>query len=255
MNSAQANVDILAHNIANGNSFGYKEMRGVFHDLMYQDVIIAGSPTSGSTQPNPAGLQFGLGSNMVATIHDFTQGALIPYSNDQWTMAIDGPGLFEVTLTDGSTAYTRNGVMVVDSEGALCSVLGHPFSPGITIPRDHTYLRVDSAGNVFSASTQAGLETAERIGTLNLAMFVNFAGLRAVGDTLYAETEGSGPPIIGTADSEGFGVIRQRFIEDSNVNTIEAITNLIKAQRLFEFNSNALQTVSEMLKRETNITT
>lgn len=254
MNSAQNYVDIISHNIANGSTTGYKEMQPIFMDLIYDTRIIAGSTAGGSSQPNPAGLQFGLGSNLSATIHNFQQGALIPYTDDPWTIALDGPGLFQVTLSDGSTAYTRNGALVVDADGVLSSVLGYPLSPSLTVPQGHAYIKIDTAGNVFTAMTKDALETATKLGTIELALFVNPAGLQAVGDSLYAETDGSGAPLTGTAKTSGFGVIRQHYLEDSNVNTIKAITDLIKAQRWFEFNSNALQTVSDMIKRETNIT-
>lgn len=244
MYAQQLNVDVISHNLANVNTTGFKKGRAEFQDLIYQTIIQPGAPSDDGTQ-YPSGIQVGLGVRPVAVAKFFTTGDLVNTGNSL-DLAIDGEGFFQVTLPDGTVAYTRAGNLRIDRDGRIVTNDGYPIEPGITVPADATSITVGGDGRV--TVTQPGTVTPVEIGTIELARFINPGGLRAIGKNLFLETDASGAPTTGTPGTEGRGTIVQGFLEMSNVNIVEELANLIIAQRAFDINSKAVQTSDEMLQ-------
>ncbi len=242
MSAQQMNVDVLSNNIANINTTGFKRQRAAFRDLIYQDQIVAGSATSAAGNISPAGVQTGLGVNIGSTYDIHEQGPL-QRTESSLDFAISGRGFFEITLPDGTAAYTRDGSFQVDNTGTIVNIDGFELNPGIVVPEDAVNLTVTSAGIV---SAQVGDDILE-LGQIQLSMFQNEAGLRNIGDNLFKETEASGVANATNPTENGSGQIEQFFVEASNVDSIEEVTNLITAQRSFELNSRVITTVDEML--------
>ncbi|RLB64481.1 MAG: flagellar basal-body rod protein FlgG [Deltaproteobacteria bacterium] len=249
MQAQQLNIDVIANNLANVNTSGFKKSRADFEDLMYQTIIEAGT-TSGVGNEIPTGIQVGLGTRPVAVQKIFTQGNYQETGNEL-DIAIEGEGFFQVLQPDGTTAYTRDGAFKLDSTGAIVTSEGYPLQPAITIPTDTTSITITDDGVV--SVLQAGQTDSVQVGTIELANFSNPAGLKAIGKNLFLETDASGAVVLGTAGSDGLGTISQGFLEMSNVSVVEEMVNMIVGQRAYEINSKAIQTADEMLQTANNL--
>ena len=245
MDAQQARMDNIAHNLANVNTTGFKKSRIEFEDLVYRQMRIPGSPTS-PTGEAPIGLEVGLGTRPTGSARDFSSGNLRP-TNAPLDLAIEGRGMFQVTLPSGETAYTRAGAFHLNGEGLLVTAEGHPVEPQVTIPPDAIAVSISKDGIV--AVALQGQAAASQIGTVELALFQNPAGLRALGGNLFASTTASGEPIVAAAGSDGLGTIAQGFLEESNVSVAEEMVNMILGQRAYEANSRVLRASDEMLQQ------
>ena len=248
LDAQQTRISVISNNLANVNTAGYKESRGVFQDLMYQNVRQVGGQSTQNTQL-PTGLMLGTGVSLTATEKLFTQGNLSQTGNPL-DMAIQGRGFFQVQLPDGTLGYTRDGTFHLDSQGQMVTSSGYPLSPSITIPSGTTSITIGNDGTV-SALLQ-GNSSPTQIGTVQLADFVNPAGLEPRGENLYVESASSGAAQTGTPGLTGLGSINQGSIETSNVNVVEELVSMIEAQRAYEMNSKAISTVDEMLRYASN---
>lgn len=249
LDAQQTQMDVIANNLANVSTNGFKRARAVFEDLLYQNIRQPGAQSSQQTQL-PSGLQLGTGVRPVATERIFTQGNLQQTGNDK-DVAIQGAGFFQVLLPDGSTAYTRDGSFQVDSQGQLVTSSGFPVQPAITIPANAESMSIGRDGTV--SITQAGSAQPTQVGTLQLSTFINPAGLLAKGENLYAETSASGSPNNNTPGSNGAGLLSQGYVETSNVNVVEELVNMIQTQRAYEINSKAITTSDQMLQKLTQL--
>lgn len=249
LDAQQTQMDVIANNLANVSTSGFKRSRAVFEDLLYQTLRQPGAQSSQQTQL-PSGLQIGTGVRTVATERIFTQGNLQQTSNSK-DLAIQGEGFFQVLLPDGTTAYTRDGSFQVDSQGQLVTASGFAIQPTMTIPADTLSITVGRDGTV--SITQPGSTAPVQVGALQLATFVNSAGLQSMGENLYAETAASGTANTNTPGSNGAGLISQGYVETSNVNVAEELVNMIQTQRAYEINSKAISTSDQMLQRLTQL--
>lgn len=243
MKAQQLSIDTVSNNISNVNTAGYKKQRAEFADLMYQVMEYAGTSTSATTI-SPTGMEVGLGVRPTAIQKIFTQGNFKETSN-QLDIAITGNGFFQVELPDGTIGYTRNGGFKLDANGTVVTADGYPLVPQITVPADTTQFTVGADGTV--SVIQAGQTEANIIGQLELADFINPAGLHSLGDNNYINTTASGDPIVGIPGLNGIGQTRQGFLELSNVQLVEEMTDLITGQRAYEAGSKAITTSDEML--------
>jgi flagellar basal-body rod protein FlgG len=242
MAAQQTNVDVIANNIANVNTNGFKRQTVNFQDLFY-DVQTAPGTKSSDDGRNPTGTQIGYGTKVSATPRIFTNGN-IEITNVSYDMAIEGDGFFEVTQPDGSAAYTRAGDFRPDGEGNLTSPDGYFLEPRITIPADATQVTISTAGVVTVLVNNVQSD----VGTISLARFRNPSGLIAAGRNLFTETIASGAPIITTPGTDGTGTIRGGALEKANVEIVTELVNLIVAQRAFELNSRSITTSDQMLQ-------
>jgi flagellar basal-body rod protein FlgG len=245
METQQMQLDIIANNLANVSTNGFKRANAVFEDLMYQNLRQVGSNTSEQSQL-PTGLQVGLGVRAVATSRSFAQGNLQQSSNNL-DVAIQGNGFFQVTMPDGTINYTRDGSFQVDSQGRLVTQSGLPIANGITIPANAQSVSIASNGTVTAMIP--GNVAPQPIGTIALASFVNSAGLDPRGQNLYAESAASGQPNTGVPGANGLGSLMQGFVETSNVNVVQELVTMIQTQRAYEMNSKAIQTSDQMLQK------
>jgi flagellar basal-body rod protein FlgG len=246
----QLNIEVISNNIANVNTTAFKKNKAEFQDLMYQDEAVNPVSTNlpGVDEKNIK-IQVGNGVKPAASDKIFSQGT-ITATNNQLDMAIDGDGFFQLRKADGSYVYTRDGSFKLNSEGKIITSGGHYLDPEITINDDTLSLSISRDG-VITAELAGG--SSEELGNLELVKFINPAGLKALGDNLYAETEGSGQPILGTPGSEGFGEVHQGYLESSNVDIVEEMIAMITAQRAYEINSKTVQTVEEMMQMANNL--
>ncbi|HTN67051.1 MAG TPA: flagellar basal-body rod protein FlgG [Burkholderiaceae bacterium] len=245
LEAQQTQMDVISNNLANVSTTGFKRSRAVFEDLLYQTLRQPGAQSSQQTQL-PSGLQLGTGVRPVATERIHTQGNLQQTGNDK-DVAIQGAGFFQVLLPDGSTAYTRDGSFQADSQGQLVTSSGYVVQPAMQIPAGPLSLTVGRDGTV--SVTQAGSTQPVQIGNLQLATFINPAGLESRGENLYIETAASGQPNVETPGENGAGTLAQRYVETSNVNVVEELVNMIQTQRAYEINSKAITTSDQMLQR------
>ncbi len=245
MEAQQTQLDTISHNLANVGTNGFKKGHVVFEDLIYQNLRQAGA-ASGEQGMLPTGLQVGLGVRPVATSRTFTQGNLQQTGNNL-DLAIKGQGFFQVQRADGSTAYTRDGAFQVDANGQLVTNNGELVQPGISVPANAKSLTIAADGTV-SASVP-GQAQPQVLGQLQLASFVNAAGLEPLGGNLFGETAASGAPNAGEPGADGLGQLQQGFVETSNVNVVEELVAMIQTQRAYELNSKAIQTSDQMLQR------
>ena len=243
MQSQQVNMDVIANNLANVNSSGFKKSRADFQDILYQTSRAAG--TGGDGGEVPTGIQVGLGSRVAAVQKVFTTGDFQQTENEL-DLAIEGSGFFQVTLPDGTEAYTRSGALKKDSTGRLVTSDGFPVVPEIVIPEGATSISIGSDGTIDVLLD--GESTPTEVGDIELVRFANPAGLSSLGRNLYAETPTTGTPQSGTPGEEGFGTLSQGFLEGSNVNIMEEMVNMIAGQRAYEVNSKAIKTADEMLQ-------
>ncbi|OZA42607.1 MAG: flagellar basal-body rod protein FlgG [Hydrogenophilales bacterium 17-61-76] len=227
LEAQQTQMDVISNNLANVSTTGFKRARAVFEDLLYQTIRQPGAQSSEQTQL-PSGLQLGTGVKPVATERIFTQGNLQLTGNSK-DVAIQGQGFFQVLMPDGTTSYTRDGSFQIDANGQLVTSSGYAVQPAITLPADTQSLTIAMDGTV--SVTQAGSATPVTVGTLQLATFINPAGLQSLGQNLYAETGASGTPGTNAPGSNGAGTLNQNYIETSNVNVVEELVNMIQTQR------------------------
>lgn len=244
MMAQQTQIDTTSHNIANVNTIGYKKNRAEFADLMYQTMMYAGTPTS-TTTISPTGIEVGLGVRPTAITKLHSQGYFKETGNNL-DMVIAGRGFFQIQLPDGNIAYTRNGAFKLDADGNIVNADGYMLSPNIVIPADATEISVGIDGTV--SVLQPGNQEMTQVGQIEIATFVNPSGLHSMGDNNFLETSASGAPIVGIAGTEGIGQIKQSFVEMSNVQLVEEMTDLITGQRAYEANSKAITTSDEMLQ-------
>ncbi len=245
MEAQQTQLDTISHNLANVSTNGYKRSHAVFEDLMYQNLRQAGANSSEQTTL-PTGLQLGLGTRAVATARSFSQGNL-QQSGNPLDVAVRGNGFFPIQMPDGTPGYTRDGSFQVDAQGALVTSNGYPVQPGITIPANALSVSIAQDGTV--SVTLQGQTAPQPVGQLQLAAFVNPAGLEPKGQNLYTETAASGTATLGTPGLNGLGPVQQGFVETSNVNVVEELVAMIQTQRSYEINSKAIKTSDEMLQR------
>ncbi|WP_353614017.1 flagellar basal-body rod protein FlgG [Mangrovibacter phragmitis] len=245
LDAQQTNMDVIANNLANVSTNGFKRQRAVFEDLLYQTVRQPGAQSSQQTTL-PTGLQIGTGVRPVATERIHTQGNLNQTDNSK-DIAIKGEGFFEIQLPDGTTAYTRDGSFQLDSNGQLVTNGGFPVQPAITIPSNALSITVARDGVV--SVTLPGQSATQQVGQLNLATFVNTSGLESIGENLYTETQASGAPTESTPGQNGAGLLYQGYVETSNVNVAEELVNMIQVQRAYEINSKAVSTTDQMLQK------
>ena len=245
MLAQQMNVDVISNNIANMTTTGYKRQRVDFKDLIYQNIDRPGAQSSDVGTILPSGLQLGLGVQISSVYRIHEQGAM-QITENPLDLAINGDGFFQIQMPDGQTAYSRSGVFQLNDSGELVTTEGFLIEPSIVVPTDATAIEVNQSGEVFIS--QDGVVNMTNVGQLQLATFVNPAGLEAIGDSLFIETEASGSATTGNPGQQNFGAIRQGAVENSNVNIVEEITDLISAQRAYEMNSTVIRTSDEMLQ-------
>ncbi len=248
MQAQQFKLDTISNNLANVDTTGYKKVRAEFQDLLYQYAQNAGAPTAGAAS-KPTGLYVGLGTRVSATTRIFTMGTLENTGN-ALDLAITGDGFFQIQLPDGRIAYTRDGSFKMDANGRLVTANGYYLVPNITIPPDTVSINITEDGTV---SVELADGTIQNIGNITLVRFVNPSGLKAIGDNLFIQTGASGAPIEGTPGQNGFGAIRQGFLEKSNVDVVREMVGMITAQRAYELNSRAIMTADDMLRTLTGI--
>lgn len=245
LDAQQTNLDVMSNNLANVATNGFKRSRAVFEDLLYQTLRQPGAQTSEQTQV-PSGLQIGTGVRPVSTVRNFVQGNLQQTGNSL-DLAVNGQGFFQIQMPDGTTSYTRDGSFQIDSAGTVVTSNGYPVLGPITIPTGVQDISVAQDGTV-SAVVQGQVQP-QQLGQLQLATFVNPAGLFSKGQNLYQETAASGAPAAVVAGTNGAGLISQGYVETSNVNVVEELVGLIQAQRAYEINSKSISTSDQMLQR------
>jgi flagellar basal-body rod protein FlgG len=245
LDAQQTQIDVIANNLANVGTNGFKRSRAVFEDLLYQTLRQPGAQSSQQTQI-PSGLQIGTGVRSISTERIQTQGNLQQTGNDL-DVAIQGAGFFQIQMPDGSTAYTRDGSFHLDAQGQLTTSSGYRLQPSVTIPANAQTVTIGKDGTV--TIKQAGQAATTQVGTLQLAHFVNPSGLQSFGENLYLETASSGTPSANTPGTNGIGTLSQGYVETSNVNVVEELVNMIQTQRAYEINSKAIQTSDQMLQR------
>ncbi|MEX0697174.1 MAG: flagellar basal-body rod protein FlgG [Dongiaceae bacterium] len=244
MLAQQLNVEVISNNIANMNTTGFKRRRAEFTDLLYQDLRRVGSTSSDAGTIVPAGVQIGIGVKPSAVYRITEQGNML-ITDNPLDLAIQGRGYFEVELPSGDIGYTRSGALQRSADGTIVTADGYVVMPGITVPDDATSVTVNATGEVLVQIS--GTVAPQNIGQFELAVFANEGGLQAIGDNLLLETGASGPAIVATPGSAGFGTLQQGFLETSNVNVVSEITNLITAQRAYEMNSKVIQASDDMM--------
>lgn len=242
MLAQQTNVDVLSNNISNLNTSGFKRQVAAFNDLVYQNRIGVGASTSNAGTMAPTGAQIGLGVKLGSIYKIMEQGSMVETGNSL-DLAVQGRGFFKVTMPDGSTAYTRDGSFQVNADGEMVTKEGYALDPSITVPENALDLTVSESGVVSAKIDDVSTE----LGNITLAMFTNEAGLENAGGNLYIATEASGTATDTTPDENGSGTILQGFLEGSNVDPIDSVTQLITAQRAYELNSRVISTADEML--------
>ena len=245
MLAQQMNVDVISNNIANMTTSGFKRQRVDFKDLIYQNLDRPGAQSSDINTILPSGLQLGLGVRVGAVYRIHEQGP-IQITDNPLDLALTGDGFFQIDMPNGETAYTRAGVFQINQDGELVTSQGFRVSPNITVPQDTVAVEVNQNGEVFAEIS--GQVALQNLGQIQLATFVTPPGLEAIGDNLFLETEASGAPTTGNPATENFAAVRQGALENSNVNVVEEITQLISAQRAYEMNSNVISTSDEMLQ-------
>ncbi len=244
MEGQQIEIDNIANNLANTNTTGYKESRVNFEDLFYQTIKSPGSYSSEYTQV-PTGIQLGLGSKVSSIEKEFTQGDLQQTSNPL-DLAIEGQGFFQIQMTNGQTAYTRDGTLQTNSQGQLVDANGYTLVPPITIPPNATSISIAQDGTVSAAVS--GQTNPVQVGTITLTNFINPAGLNSIGHNLYLQTSASGVPQVGTPGQNGLGTIQQGFLEMSNVNLVGQMVSMITAQNAYTIDSKAITIANQMLQ-------
>jgi len=249
LEAQQTQMDVISNNLANVSTNGFKRSRAVFEDLLYQNLRQPGAQSSQQTQI-PSGFQLGTGVRPIATERLHTQGNLMQTSN-QLDVAIQGAGFFQVLQPDGTTAYTRDGSFHTDSQGQIVTSNGFVVQPAITIPANATSVTIGQDGVV--TITQPGASAPVQVGSMQLATFINPAGLESLGQNMYVETASSGTPSTNVPGTNGTGTVSQGYVETSNVNVVEELVNMIQSQRAYEINSKAITVSDQMLQKLTQM--
>ena len=249
LDAQQTQLDVIANNLANVSTNGFKRSRAVFEDLLYQTIRQPGAQSSQQTQI-PTGLQLGPGARPISTAHLFSQGNLQKTDNSL-DVAIQGEGFFPILLPDGTTGYTRDGSFQKDNQGQIVTSNGYPLSPNITIPANALSVSIGTDGTV--SVTQSGSAASTQIGSIQVATFINAGGLQSMGQNLFLETAASGTPTPNTPGLNGAGVVNQGYVETSNVNVAEELVSMIQTQRAYELNSKVISTSDAMLGRLTQL--
>ena len=249
LDAQQTQLDVIANNLANVSTNGFKRSRAVFEDLLYQTIRQPGAQSSQQTQI-PTGLQLGTGVRPVSTASIFTQGNLQKTDNTL-DLAAQGNGFFQILLPDGTTGYTRDGSFQKDNQGQIVTSDGYPLQPAITIPATALSVTIGTDGTV--SITEAGTAAATQIGSIQLATFINPAGLQRAGQNYFLETAASGTPTPNTPGTNGAGIVNQGYVETSNVNVAEELVTMIQTQRAYELNSKVISTSDAMLGRLTQL--
>lgn len=249
MSVQQTNLDVIANNIANVNTNGFKRSRADFQDLMYQTLRLGGAKTESGNQV-PTGVQIGHGAMLAAVQKVFLQGDY-QQTQGELDLAIEGNGFVQVTLPSGDKAYTRAGSFKRDSEGRVCTSDGYLIEPNVTIPQETQKVSIETDGTI--SVTLQGQMRPQQLGRLQLYTFPNLTGLKAIGKSLFQETDASGTAVQGNPGENGMGTILQGYLEMSNVNIMQEMINMIVGQRAYEVNSKAIQAADEMLQTATNV--
>ena len=251
MKAQQIMVDTIANNIANVNTAGFKRSQATFEDLLYVTTQSPGLQQDATGTPSPIGLQVGSGARLSGTTKIYSQGTL-EVTNRQLDIAIDGDGLFQVLLPDGSTGFTRDGHFHVNADGRLVTSSGNVLQPEVQLPNDVLEVNIDVEGRV-TGRTAGNPDATSSFGQLQLARFVNPSGLLAIGSNNMRQTDASGPATVSTPGNNGIGFLKQGFIERSNVEIVNELVSLIVAQRAYEVNSRSIQASDQMLSTATTI--
>jgi flagellar basal-body rod protein FlgG len=250
MLAQQMRVETISNNLANMNTTGYNARRAEFADLHYQQVVRAGTINAADGTVLPTGVQLGLGVRPASVTVMVAQGALSQTGGDL-DLAIEGKGYLEVTLPSGASAYTRDGGLKRTGDGLIVTSDGYPLVPEVTIPSDAISISINAQGEVYGYFN--GEVEPELLGQFTLAGFTNEKGLEGIGSNLFTETEASGPPFIGTPGDDGLGTLRQGYLENSSVDAVREITELIEAQRAYELNSKVITAADQMLAATTQV--
>lgn len=250
MMAQQTNVDVISNNIANASTTGFKSARASFQDLLYENMAREGAPTSDQGTYLPVGIDVGLGVRTAGTVRLNTQGGLLQTENST-DIAIEGRGYFAINHPDGNTVYTRDGSFRLNAEGQLVTQQGYEVQPGVVVPDDTTRIEIGETGIV---SAYVGNDaTPVELGQLTLASFINDAGMKPLGNNLLASTVASGEATLNNPGDPAIGILRQGYLEGSNVNIIQQITDLISAQRAYEMNSKSIETADQMMSTASQI--
>jgi flagellar basal-body rod protein FlgG len=250
LDAQQTEMSVVSNNLANVNTTGYKQDRAVFEDLLYQNQTQVGADTSQTTQ-SPSGLSIGTGVQVVSTEKEYSQGSLTQTGNPL-DVAIQGQGFFQIQTPDGTLAYTRDGTFQTNAQGQLVTSSGYVVQPGITIPQGAQSVTIGADGTV--TVLLPGQSSPTQVGQLQLANFINPAGLQPIGQNLLVQSAASGSPQTGTPGVNGLGSVSQGELEGSNVDVVEELVNMIQTQRAYEMNSKAISTVDQMLQYATENT-
>ncbi len=243
LDAQNTQMAIISNNLANANTTGFKADRAAFQDLMYQNVRQVGAQSTQNTQYS-TGLTLGTGVRIVATEKNYAQGS-VNQTNGSLDLGITGRGFLQITMPDGSIAYTRDGSLTMDSQGNVVTASGYPLQPAITIPAGTQSLTVGNDGVVTAVSAS---NKSTQIGQIQLADFINEEGMQPMGNNLLIESAASGAPQVGTPGTNGLGTLQQGTLETSNVNTVTELVNMIECQRAYEMNSKAITTTDQMLE-------
>lgn len=250
MSAQQMRVEVIANNLANMNTTGYNARKAEFSDLHYQQITRAGTINSADGTVLPTGVQLGLGVRPSSVTVNISQGALSQTSGDL-DIAIEGKGFFEVTLPSGNSAYTRDGALKRSAEGLIVTSDGHPMVPDIVIPTDARSISISVDGEVYAYFSDR--VEPEQLGQFTISGFSNGKGLEALGNNLFLETTASGPALVSTPGEDGLGVLRQGYLENSSVDAVREVTELIEAQRGYELNAKVITAADQMLSATTQI--
>jgi len=250
MLAQQRNVEVVSNNLANMNTTAFMRRRTEFHDLLYQNLRRVGSTSSDAGDIVPSGVQIGLGVKLAAVYRIHEQGNLNPTDN-AFDMAVQGRGFFQVQMPNGDTAFTRDGTFQLNADGAIVTHDGYPVLPNITVPNNAVDVAINTSGEVLVKLD--GQVAYSNVGQIQTAIFANDAGLESIGSNLYLETPASGNSTTAAPGTTGYGTILQGFLETSNVNAVEEISNLISAQRAYEMNSKVIQTSDDMMGTLTSL--
>jgi flagellar basal-body rod protein FlgG len=244
LDAQNTRMAIISNNLANTNTTGFKAGRAAFQDLMYQNIRQVGAQSTQNTQYS-TGLTLGTGVRIAATEKDYTQGSVLQ-TNGSLDMAVNGRGFLQITLPDGTIAYTRDGSFSLDSQGNVVTASGYPLQPAITVPAGSQSVTIGSDGVV--TIVPPGNAKATQVGQVQLADFINVEGLQPIGNNLLLESAASGAPQVGTAGTNGLGSLAQGTLETSNVNSVTELVSMIECQRSYEMNSKAISTTDQMLQ-------
>jgi flagellar basal-body rod protein FlgG len=244
LDAQNTQMSVIANNLANSNTTGFKSDRAAFQDLMYQNVQQVGAQSTQNTQYS-TGLSLGTGVRIAATEKNYTQGSVLQ-TGGNLDMSITGLGFFQITMPDGQLSYTRDGSFSMDSQGNVVTASGYPLSPAITIPANAQSVTVGADGTV--SVTTPGSTKPTTVGQIQLASFINVQGLQPTGNNLLTESAASGAPQVGTPGTSGLGTLNSGSLETSNVNTVTELVNMIQCQRAYEMNSKAITTTDQMLQ-------